>query len=114
MYIFTFPRHYRQNEVTVSKVALSLNHEEIKRKISIFQKKIIFKNFQDIFGKRGILAFSCALLTIPVFGLLAFSTVFPLVSTLWLGFTYSVAAVSLILKLKLNLINQITDNLREL
>lgn len=51
---------------------------------------------QDIFGKRGILALLCAVFTIPVFGLLAFSYVFPLVSTLWLGFTYSIAAVSVV------------------
>uniref|UniRef100_A0A1I8JNB9 MFS domain-containing protein n=1 Tax=Macrostomum lignano TaxID=282301 RepID=A0A1I8JNB9_9PLAT len=38
----------------------------------------------------------CArLLTIPVFGLLAFTTVYPLVSTLWLGVTYSFAAASM-------------------
>ena len=49
---------------------------------------------QDVFGRRGILAISCAVLTIPVFGLLAFTEVHPLVSTLWLGVTYSVAAVS--------------------
>ncbi|XP_071495184.1 lysosomal dipeptide transporter MFSD1-like [Diadema antillarum] len=49
----------------------------------------------DIFGMRGILALSCAVLTIPVFGLLAFSYVYPLVSTLWLGVTYSFAAASL-------------------
>lgn len=49
---------------------------------------------QDIIGKRGILAFLCAFLTIPVFGLLAFSMVYPLVATFWLGITYSFAAVS--------------------
>jgi MFS family permease len=49
----------------------------------------------DIFGKRGYLALSCAVVTIPVFGLLAFSQVHPLVSTLWLGFTYSFAAASM-------------------
>lgn len=47
-----------------------------------------------MFGKRGILTIACAVATIPVFGLLAFSNVHPLVSTLWLGVTYSVAAVS--------------------
>lgn len=51
--------------------------------------------FQDIIGKRGYLALVCAVATIPVFGLLAFTYVYPLVSTLWLGVTYSVAAVSL-------------------
>ncbi|PAA79994.1 hypothetical protein BOX15_Mlig022959g3, partial [Macrostomum lignano] len=49
----------------------------------------------DIIGKRGYLALLCALLTIPVFGLLAFTTVYPLVSTLWLGVTYSFAAASM-------------------
>ncbi|XP_033628310.1 major facilitator superfamily domain-containing protein 1-like [Asterias rubens] len=49
----------------------------------------------DIIGMRGLLALTCALATIPVFGLLAFTTVFPLVSTLWLGVTYSFAAASL-------------------
>uniref|UniRef100_A0A1I8FB20 Lysosomal dipeptide transporter MFSD1 n=1 Tax=Macrostomum lignano TaxID=282301 RepID=A0A1I8FB20_9PLAT len=44
---------------------------------------------------RGYLALLCALLTIPVFGLLAFTTVYPLVSTLWLGVTYSFAAASM-------------------
>ncbi|XP_072026984.1 lysosomal dipeptide transporter MFSD1-like [Amphiura filiformis] len=49
----------------------------------------------DIIGMRGFLALFCSILTIPVFGLLAFTTVHPLVSTLWLGFTYSFAAASL-------------------
>ncbi|XP_064605345.1 LOW QUALITY PROTEIN: major facilitator superfamily domain-containing protein 1-like [Liolophura sinensis] len=49
----------------------------------------------DRIGKRGILALSCAVLTIPVFGLLAFTTIYPLVSTLWLGITYSFAAASM-------------------
>uniref|UniRef100_T1ITK3 Lysosomal dipeptide transporter MFSD1 n=1 Tax=Strigamia maritima TaxID=126957 RepID=T1ITK3_STRMM len=49
----------------------------------------------DIFGKRGYLAFACALLTLPVFGLLAFTYVPPLISILWLGVTYSVAAASM-------------------
>lgn len=49
----------------------------------------------DIIGKRGILALFCALLTIPVFGILAFTYVFPLVATLWLGITYSFAAASM-------------------
>ncbi|ESP05560.1 hypothetical protein LOTGIDRAFT_208557 [Lottia gigantea] len=49
----------------------------------------------DIIGKRGILAMLCAILTIPVFGILAFTTVYPLVATLWLGITYSFAAASL-------------------
>lgn len=49
----------------------------------------------DIFGKRGYLAVSCAVLTLPVFGLLAFTKVYPVVLTLWLGFTYSFAAASM-------------------
>ncbi|KAK2144451.1 hypothetical protein LSH36_756g02040 [Paralvinella palmiformis] len=49
----------------------------------------------DQIGMRGIIALCCALLTIPVFGLLAFTYVHPLVSTLWLGITYSFAAPSL-------------------
>lgn len=49
----------------------------------------------DVFGQRGVLAVLCAVLTIPVFGLLAFSFVPPLVSTIWLGITYSFAAASL-------------------
>lgn len=50
-------------------------------------------HFQDIVGKRGILALLCCILTVPVFGLLGFSNVHPLVSTTWLGVTYSFAAV---------------------
>ncbi|XP_069126769.1 lysosomal dipeptide transporter MFSD1-like [Argopecten irradians] len=49
----------------------------------------------DIIGRRGILAVMCASLTIPVFGILAFTSVYPLVATLWLGVTYSFAAASL-------------------
>jgi len=49
----------------------------------------------DYVGFRGLLCCACALLTIPVFGLLAFTTVHPLVSTLWLGITYSIAAASM-------------------
>ncbi|XP_077980946.1 lysosomal dipeptide transporter MFSD1-like isoform X1 [Glandiceps talaboti] len=49
----------------------------------------------DYFGMRGILAFVCAILTIPVFGLLAFTHVHPLVSTIWLGVMYSIAAASM-------------------
>lgn len=50
--------------------------------------------FQDYVGLRGIFAGACAILTLPVFGLLAFTFVPPLVSTIWLGVTYSFAAVS--------------------
>lgn len=45
-------------------------------------------------GLRGVFALACAVLTLPVFGLLAFTFVPPLVSTIWLGVTYSFAAVS--------------------
>ncbi|XP_037134413.1 major facilitator superfamily domain-containing protein 1 isoform X2 [Syngnathus acus] len=49
----------------------------------------------DYVGLRGIFAVSCAVLTLPVFGLLAFTFVAPLVSTIWLGVTYSFAAASM-------------------
>jgi len=50
----------------------------------------------DKFGRRGILIFLCTTLTIPVYGILAFApSVHPLVATIWLGFTYSIAAASL-------------------
>ncbi|BFY99342.1 hypothetical protein BsWGS_02382 [Bradybaena similaris] len=49
----------------------------------------------DVFGMRGYLAMATAVLTIPVFCLLAFTYVYPLVSTLWLGVTYSFAAASM-------------------
>lgn len=52
---------------------------------------------QDYVGLRGIFASACAVLTLPVFGLLAFSYVPPLVSTIWLGVTYSFAAVSFLI-----------------
>ncbi|RMX44324.1 hypothetical protein pdam_00018870 [Pocillopora damicornis] len=52
--------------------------------------------FVDKFGRRGILIFLCSALTIPVYGFLAFApNVHPLVPTIWLGFTYSMAAASL-------------------
>uniref|UniRef100_A0A7D9NKC2 Lysosomal dipeptide transporter MFSD1 n=1 Tax=Xenopus tropicalis TaxID=8364 RepID=A0A7D9NKC2_XENTR len=49
----------------------------------------------DYVGMRGILAVLCAVMTLPVFALLAFTYVPPLVSTLWLGVTYSFAAASM-------------------
>ncbi|XP_033115066.1 major facilitator superfamily domain-containing protein 1-like isoform X2 [Anneissia japonica] len=49
----------------------------------------------DFIGMRGILALCCGLLTIPVFGILAFTHINALVCTLWLGVTYSFAAASL-------------------
>lgn len=60
---------------------------------------------QDNVGLRGVFAVACAVLTLPVFGLLAFTFVPPLVSTIWLGVTYSFAAVSSpIREYKLNIV----------
>ncbi|XP_067859393.1 lysosomal dipeptide transporter MFSD1 isoform X3 [Heptranchias perlo] len=50
----------------------------------------------DYVGLRGIFAMACAVLTLPVFALLAFTFVSPLVSTIWLGVTYSFAANCLV------------------
>ncbi|KAL4617883.1 major facilitator superfamily domain-containing protein 1-like [Arapaima gigas] len=50
---------------------------------------------QDYVGLRGVFAVGCAVLTLPVFALLAFTFVPPLVSTIWLGVTYSFAAASM-------------------
>ncbi|KAK3552059.1 hypothetical protein QTP70_031765 [Hemibagrus guttatus] len=47
----------------------------------------------DYVGLRGVFAALCAVCTLPVFGLLAFTFVPPLVSTIWLGITYSFAAL---------------------
>ncbi|KAL5021083.1 hypothetical protein ScPMuIL_000238 [Solemya velum] len=79
---------YKMDSTTSSYIAGAVY--DVSMVISPFLGRII-----DKIGKRGVLAFLCAVLTIPVFGLLAFSTVYPLVSTLWLGFTYSVAAASM-------------------
>lgn len=49
----------------------------------------------DHVGLRGVFAVLCAVLTLPVFGLLAFTFVPPLISTIWLGITYSFAAASM-------------------
>ncbi|KAM9488663.1 lysosomal dipeptide transporter MFSD1 [Clarias gariepinus] len=49
----------------------------------------------DYVGLRGVFAVLCAVCTLPVFGLLAFTFVPPLVSTVWLGITYSFAAASM-------------------
>ncbi|XP_048408496.1 major facilitator superfamily domain-containing protein 1 isoform X3 [Stegostoma tigrinum] len=49
----------------------------------------------DYVGLRAIIVLISAVLTLPVFALLAFSFVPPLVSTIWLGITYSFAAASL-------------------
>ena len=53
---------------------------------------------QDIVGKRGYLILLSAMLTIPVFVILAFTSLYPLIATLGLGFTYSLAAVSMTLQ----------------
>ncbi|XP_015283617.1 PREDICTED: major facilitator superfamily domain-containing protein 1-like [Gekko japonicus] len=50
---------------------------------------------EDYVGLRGVFAVGCAVLTLPVFALLAFTFVPPLVSTVWLGITYSFAAASM-------------------
>ncbi|EOB08973.1 hypothetical protein Anapl_03945 [Anas platyrhynchos] len=52
----------------------------------------ILSCFPDYIGLRGIFAVSCAALTLPVFAVVAFTSVPPLVSTTWLGITYSFAA----------------------
>ncbi|KAI8773724.1 major facilitator superfamily domain-containing protein 1-like isoform X1 [Biomphalaria glabrata] len=66
---------------------------------AIYDVSMVFSPFLggiiDVFGKRGYIAMATAVLTIPVFGLLAFSYVHPLVCTLWLGITYSFAAASM-------------------
>lgn len=50
----------------------------------------------DKLGGRGYLAWTCAVMTVPVFCLLAFTTnVTPFVPVIWLGIVYSVAAASL-------------------
>lgn len=49
----------------------------------------------DYVGLRGVFAVLCAVLTLPVFGLLAFTFVPPLICTIWLGITYSFAAASM-------------------
>lgn len=58
------------------------------------QRRSVCFVYQDYIGLRGIFAVACAALTLPVFALLAFTFVPPLVSTIWLGITYSFAAVS--------------------
>ncbi|XP_066921169.1 lysosomal dipeptide transporter MFSD1-like isoform X2 [Clytia hemisphaerica] len=49
----------------------------------------------DYLGYRGLLAFVCAIFTIPVYLILAFTTWHPLYGTVLLGLTYSAAATSL-------------------
>ncbi|XP_078273642.1 lysosomal dipeptide transporter MFSD1 [Rhinoraja longicauda] len=49
----------------------------------------------DHVGLRGIFVTMCAVLTVPVSALLAFTFVSPLVSMIWLGVTYSFAVASL-------------------
>ncbi|TWW81391.1 major facilitator superfamily domain-containing protein 1-like [Takifugu flavidus] len=48
----------------------------------------------DFVGLRGIILLACTILTLPVSAILAFTNVSPLISTLWLGLTYSFVAVS--------------------
>lgn len=66
---------------------------------SVYDVSILLSPFLggliDVIGKRGYLASSCAVLTIPVFAFLAFTEFHPLISTIWLGITYSVAAACL-------------------
>ncbi|XP_065649290.1 major facilitator superfamily domain-containing protein 1 isoform X2 [Hydra vulgaris] len=49
----------------------------------------------DYIGYRGIMASACAVFTIPVFSILAFTDWHPLIGTLLLGATYSAAATSM-------------------
>uniref|UniRef100_A0A8C5R2F7 Lysosomal dipeptide transporter MFSD1 n=1 Tax=Leptobrachium leishanense TaxID=445787 RepID=A0A8C5R2F7_9ANUR len=49
----------------------------------------------DYIGMRGVMVFLCSVLTPPVFALLAFTYVPPLVATLWLGVMYCLAAASM-------------------
>lgn len=46
-------------------------------------------------GLRAIILLTCTVLTLPVPAVLAFTNVPPLISTIWLGLTYSFVAVSL-------------------
>ncbi|XP_075891688.1 lysosomal dipeptide transporter MFSD1-like [Nelusetta ayraudi] len=54
---------------------------------------IIFGWFIDYVGMRGIFLVACSVLALLAFGLLAFTYVPPLVSTIILGFAYSCASV---------------------
>lgn len=51
--------------------------------------------FQDYVGMRGIFLVACSVLALLAFGLLAFTCVPPLVSTIILGVAYSCASVIL-------------------
>lgn len=51
--------------------------------------------FQDYVGMRGIFLVACSVLVLLAFGLLAFTCVPPLVSTIILGVAYSCASVIL-------------------
>lgn len=53
------------------------------------------RSFQDFVGLRGIILLACAILTLPVSAILAFTNIPPLISTIWLGLAYSFVAVSL-------------------
>ncbi|KAL4236732.1 hypothetical protein ACF0H5_005116 [Mactra antiquata] len=50
--------------------------------------------FVDKFGCRGFLLILSTISIIPVFGLLAFTLIHPLITTVWLGFSYSLIAAS--------------------
>lgn len=52
-------------------------------------------SFQDFVGLRGIILLACTILTLPVSFILAFTNIYPLISTIWLGVAYSFVAVSL-------------------
>ncbi|XP_067127129.1 lysosomal dipeptide transporter MFSD1-like isoform X2 [Centruroides vittatus] len=79
---------YNYNQDTASYIAGAVY--DVSMVLSPFLGGII-----DFVGKRGILAISSGALSIPVFALLAFTSVHPLVSTIWLGITYSIAAASM-------------------
>eukprot|EP00118_Oscarella_pearsei_P014321 m.122122 g.122122 ORF g.122122 m.122122 type:complete len:330 (+) comp37766_c0_seq50:298-1287(+) len=53
----------------------------------------------DRIGRRGLLALLFATLSLPVFGLLAFTCVYPVIPLAWFGVIYSVEAVSTVMPL---------------
>lgn len=57
---------------------------------------------QDFVGLRGIILLLCAIFTLPVLTILAFTNIPPLICTIWLGINYSFVAVSLDPVLKKN------------
>lgn len=50
---------------------------------------------QDYVGLRAIILLACAILTVPMLAVLAFTNTPPLICTIWLGILYSFVAVSL-------------------